>query len=368
VALILKALVEGAYTHNASDIHLVQDSAVYLRIDGVMHPVEKTTATEADLQAILKQIMPDHVAGQLEARRGADFAWQPPEPEPRMRFRVSAYYERERLRLVMRLVKIKLPTLEELEFPETLQAIALWPRGLTLVTGVTGSGKSTTLAAMLNHINTNLSRCIITIEDPIEMLHPNQRSIVSQREVGRDVESFRHGLVQALRQDPDVILIGEMRDPETITTALRAAETGHYVLSTMHTSNSQHTLERILSEFPEGDHALLREQLANNLHATITQRLVRRTGGHGRVAALEIMVVDGTIRKLLLENQIASIATVIRQRREGMMMFDQHLADLVRSKAIEEAEALQHVEDADAFRRYLKGHMATADRGGIVGF
>ena len=283
-----------------------------------------------------------------------------------MRFRVSAYYERDRLRLVMRLINIKLATIDELGLPSVIKSVSEWYRGMVLLTGVTGSGKSTTLAAMLNHINQRESRCIITIEDPIEMVHPNIKSLVSQREVGRDVQGFRHGLVQALRQDPDVILIGEMRDPETISTALRAAETGHYVFSTMHTSHATHTVARMLSEFPESEHALLREQLANNLRATITQRLVRRIGG-GRVAALEIMIVNGMIRKLLLDDEIPSIVTVIRERKEGMTLFDQHLADLVRGELIEEAVALEYVEDESAFRRYVKGKMSTADMGGIIG-
>jgi twitching motility protein PilT len=365
VTLNAKALVDGAYSFNASDIHLVQDSPVYLRVDGVMRPVASSPMTREDLETLLRQIMPAYVREDLEGRRCADFAWQPDE---RMRFRVSAYYERDRLRLVMRLIKIKIATLDELGLPETLREVASFQRGIVLLTGVTGSGKSTTLAAMLNHINASAHLCIITIEDPIEMVHPNLKSIVSQREVGRDVESFRAGLVQALRQDPDVILIGEMRDPETIATALRAAETGHLVFSTMHTANAVHTVERILAEFPEGEHALLRDQLANNLRATITQRLVRRAGGNGRVAALEIMVMNDTIRKLLLEGQIPSIDTVIRERRDGNMLFDQHLADLVRGKVVEETEALKFVEDDAAFRRYVKGRMATADRGGIVGF
>lgn len=364
MALNTKGLVEGAYNHNASDIHIVQDSLVYVRIDGHMRPVQGAHATREDIEEFLRSIMPPYVQKDLDVRRGADFAWQPDE---RMRFRVSAYYERDRLRLVMRLIKIKLATIDDLELPDTFKTIASWQRGIVLLTGVTGSGKSTTLAAILNHINETDSRCIITIEDPIEMVHPNIRSLVSQREVGRDVESFRHGLVQALRQDPDVILIGEMRDPETISTALRAAETGHFVFSTMHTSNALHTIERILAEFDEGEHALLREQLANNLRATITQRLVRRAGGKGRRAALEVMIVNETIRKLLLEDQIPSIGTVIRERRDGMMLFDQHLADLVRAQIVEEAEAYKYVEDEATFRRYLKGRMATADRGGIIG-
>jgi len=364
LALNYEALVDGAYNHNASDIHLLQDSPTFVRIDGVMRPVQGTPVTREDIEGFLKEIMNSADVETLEKRRGADFAWQ---PDDRMRFRMAVYYERERLRIVMRLIKIKIASIDDLNLPDIVKEIAGWHRGVTLLTGVTGSGKSTTLAAMMNYINSRESRCIITIEDPIELIHENIKSVVSQREVGRDVESFRHGLVQALRQDPDVILIGEMRDPDTISTALRAAETGHYVFSTMHTSNALHTVERILSEFPEGEHALLRDQLANNLRATITQRLVRRAGGRGRVAALEIMVVTTTIRKLLSDNEIPSIATVIRERRDGNILFDQHLADMVRGNIIDESEAYQYVEDEAAFRRYVKGRMATADMGGIVG-
>lgn len=359
----MQALVDGAYKHNASDIHLMPDSPVFLRIDGRMRPIKDSSVRAEDVQDILRRMMPDYVEQDLAQKRGADFAWQPDE---RMRFRVSAYYERERLRLVMRLIKIEVASIDDLDLPGTVREIAEYPRGLTLLTGVTGSGKSTTLAAMIKHINEQFNRCIITIEDPIEMVHPNERSVISQREVGRDVVDFRQGMVQALRQDPDVILIGEMRDPETIRTSLRAAETGHYVLSTMHTSNALHTVERILAEFDEAEHRLLRDQLAHNLRATITQRLVRRIGG-GRVAALEIMVVNDTIRKLILEDEILSIGTVIRERRDGNVLFDQFLADLVRGKAIEEKEALEWVEDEAGFRRYVKGRLSTADRGGIIG-
>ncbi|MCX7012904.1 MAG: PilT/PilU family type 4a pilus ATPase [Candidatus Sumerlaeota bacterium] len=364
MAINLLSLVDGAYRHNASDLHLVQDSPIFFRVDGIMRPVQGATTGKEDLEQILSQIMPSYVAEHLKTRRCSDFAWQ---PDDRMRFRVSAYYERDHLRLVMRLIKIKIATLDDLGLPPVFKTIAGWQRGLTLVTGVTGSGKSTTLGAILNEINQADSRCIITIEDPIELVHANARSVVSQREVGRDVEGFRPGLVQALRQDPDVILIGEMRDPETISTALRAAETGHYVFSTMHTSNALHTVNRILAEFEEVEHGLLREQLAHNLRATISQRLLRRKGGKGRVAALEIMIVNVTIAKLLLENQIPSIGTVIRERRDGMMLFDQHLADLVREEMIDEAEALLNVEDEFAFHRYVKGKLSSSDRGGIIG-
>jgi twitching motility protein PilT len=299
----------------------------------------------------------------LETRRGADYSYQPDE---RVRFRVSTYYERERLRLVMRLIPIEVPTIAELEMPELVQHIAEYERGCVILTGVTGSGKSTTLAAMLNHINENQPRCIITLEDPIEFVHRNKRSVISQRELGRDINDFRLGLVQALRQDPDVILVGEMRDPDTIRIALRAAETGHLVFSTLHTSNAVHTVERILAEFPENEHALLREMLANNMRATITQRLVRRAEGKGRVAVQEIMVVNPTVQKLLLENHIQDIGGVIRGGEDGMQTFDQALGALVRGEVITEEEAMRYAEDQFAFRRYMHGAGASSDRGGII--
>lgn len=358
------ALVDGAFSVNASDIHLVQDSPVFLRVDGRMRSIKNSMVTREEIDSFLERIMPEKSKGALEDNRGADFSWQ---PDDRMRFRVAAYFERDRLRLVMRLIKIKIMTLDELNLPPILKTIASYTRGLVLVTGVTGSGKSTTLAAMINHINSEVHRCIITIEDPIEMVHPNIRSLISQRDVGRDVMSFRNGLVQALRQDPDIILVGEMRDPETISTALRAAETGHFVFSTMHTTNAIHTLERILSEFPEEEHDLIREQIANNMRATITQRLVPRAGGSGRAAALEIMIVNAPIQKLLLENNLGGIGTIIRGRNEGMMLFDQHLADLVREEKITEEDAVEFAEDEFAFRRYMKGKLTSADRGGIIG-
>jgi twitching motility protein PilT len=365
VSLNLDALIDGAFRHNASDIHMVQDSLVYLRIDGLMRPVQSSvTTTIDDIQNFLEKIMPENIRVILEKQRCVDFSWQ---PDHLMHFRVSVYYERTRLRLVMRLIKMEIAGIEELGLPGIISEIADHQRGIVLMTGVTGSGKSTTLAAMNRRINENACRCIITIEDPVEMVHPNIKSLVSQREIDRDVGGFRQGLVEALRQDPDVILIGEMRDPETISTAMRAAKTGHLVFSTLHTSNSIHTLERILGEFSESEHTILREQLANNLKASITQRLVRKTEGRGRMAALEIMIVNGSIQKLLLDNDIHSITTIIRQRKEGMMLFDQHLADLVRDKKIEEDEAYLYVEDPPAFRRHVKGRMATADMGGITG-
>lgn len=359
----LAALLEGAQKVKASDIHISEGTVPYVRVDGVLIPVKGDPLTRADVEGYIATMMPLGLKETLESRRGADYSYQPDE---RVRFRVSTYYERDRLRCVMRLIPLEILSITELGLPEVIRRIADYERGCVLLTGVTGSGKSTTLAAMLNHINESYPRCIITLEDPIEFVHRNKRSVISQREVGRDIPDFRLGLVQALRQDPDVILVGEMRDPETIRISLRAAETGHFVFSTLHTTNAVHTVERILAEFPENEHQLLREMLANNLRATITQRLVRRAEGKGRIAAQEIMVVTPTIQKLLLENRIQDIGGVIRGGEEGMQVFDQALGKLVREKLVTEEEATHHAEDIYAFRRYMQGVGASADKGGII--
>lgn len=361
----VKALVERAFEHNASDIHLVEDGESYVRVNGAVLPAKGMVLTRADFDELLKDIASTRIIDDLEKNRSADFAWQPNE---KMRLRVASFYERGRLRMVMRIIKIKIATVDELGLPEVVKTIAGYHRGLVLVTGITGSGKSTTLAAIINHINSTRKSCIITIEDPIEMVHPNIKSLISQREVGRDVSSFRAGLVQALRQDPDIILIGEMRDQETISTGMRAAETGHFVLSTMHTTNATHTVERIFSEFPENEHALLREQLANNLRATLTQRLAKTKDGKGRAAALEIMIVNDVVKKLILENRVESIATIIRGRTDGMALFDQYLADLVRNGVMNMEDGYEYAEDPFAYKRYVQGGPGgSGDAGGIIG-
>lgn len=361
----VKALVGRAFEHNASDIHLVEGGESYVRVNGAVIPAKGMVMTRADFDELMKDIASPRLIEDLEKNRSADFAWQPNE---QMRLRIASFYERGHLRMVMRIIRIRISTVDELKLPEVVKTIAAFHRGLVLVTGITGSGKSTTLAAIINHINSERKACIITIEDPIEMVHPNLKSLVSQREVGRDVTSFRAGLVQALRQDPDIILIGEMRDQETISTGLRAAETGHFVLSTMHTTNATHTVERIFSEFPENEHALLREQLANNLRSTLTQRLAKTKDGKGRIAALEIMIVNDVIKKLILENRVEAIATIIRGRSDGMALFDQYLADLVRSDVISIEDGYEYAEDEFAFKRYVTGGGGgSGDAGGIIG-
>jgi twitching motility protein PilT len=362
----LKALVQLCLQRKASDIHLGEDVPPYLRIDGALRAVQHPELDKQTMRELFKEVSGeryDQFNSKLEERRGVDLAYQ---PIPEVRFRVVAYYERERLRMTMRAIPIEIPTIDELDMPKVIRIIADFPRGMVLTTGMTGSGKSTTQAAMLDHINRTYPRCIITVEDPIEYVHPNHKCSVSQREVGRDVDAFMHGLIQAMRQDPDVIQIGEMRDAETMRVAMQAAETGHLVLSTLHTTNATHTIERIIANFPETEHDLIRDMLATNLRAAIGQRLVRRASGKGRIAALEVMVCNSSVQKMIRENRIYEVGAIIKSRELGMQTYDQALADLVNAKKVTNEEALIHCDDEHAYKRSLKGVSSTGDRGGII--
>jgi twitching motility protein PilT len=259
---------------------------------------------------------------------------------------------------------MKVPAIDELNLPEVLKKIALEPRGLILVTGTTGSGKSTTLAAMIDHINANRTYNIITIEDPIEYLHRDKKSIVNQREVGSDTESFSKALRAALRQDPDVILVGEMRDFETIQTALTAAETGHLVLSTLHTTDATETINRIITVFPPYQHKQVRIQLASILKGIISMRLVPRADGQGRVPAVEVLVATETIRDCIIDpDKTKLIPDIIAKSKlhYGMQTFDQSLYDLYKSGLITYEEALRRATNPDDFALKVKGIQSTSD-------
>jgi twitching motility protein PilT len=267
----------------------------------------------------------------------------------------------------MRNIPMKVPSIDEMHLPDVLKAIATRHRGMVLVTGITGSGKTTTLASMINHLNTTESRRIITIEDPIEFKYASIKSVISQREIGRDVPDFSTALRQAMRSDPDVILVGEMRDVETIRIAIKAAETGHLVFSTLHTTGAIHTIQRILGYFDRKEHDMLRDQLGLNLVSAITQRLVKTSDGKGRRAALEIMVNNGVIKKLIMEDRIMDIRGVMVGREEGMRVMDQSLADLIREKMLTIDEAAKYCDDFYALKRYVAGISSSGDRGGIIG-
>lgn len=357
------ALLLGAKRVKASDVHLIEGQPPYFRIQGDMKKVDVPPLSKDDFDSMLKKMMPSHMHREYESHRGADFGYQ---IGSEIRFRVVCYYEMGLRGIVLRLIPLEIPTIEDLELPEVIRTIAQNSRGMILLTGMTGSGKSTTLAAMIDYINNSESVRIVTIEDPVEYVYTNKKAIISQREVGKDVPDFNVALRQAMRMDPDIILVGEMRDIETIKVAIKAAETGHLVMSTLHTTSAVHTVQRIIGYFPESEHDLLREQLSLNLKASITQRLVKRATGQGRLAAQEIMVVNATIAKLMKENRISDIFGVIKGRDDGMQTFDQGLADLVRAEKITFDEGALYCEDFYAYKRFIAGIASTGDKGAIL--
>ncbi|MDX2176134.1 MAG: PilT/PilU family type 4a pilus ATPase [Candidatus Sumerlaeia bacterium] len=358
------ALLIGAVQNGASDVHIIEGQLPYFRIRGDLKRVETPPLSHDDMVALLKQIMPDRYKSDLEANYGVDFSYQ---HETIARFRCVAYYQDSKLAVAMRNIPLKVPSIDDMHLPEVLKKIAMLHRGMVLVTGITGSGKSTTLASMLNHMNTLEARRIITIEDPIEFKYANVKSVISQREIGRDVADFPSALRQAMRADPDVILVGEMRDQQTIRIGIKAAETGHLVFSTLHTRGAVHTIQRIMGYFDLAEHDLLRDQLSLNLAAVITQRLVKTVDGKGRRAAQEIMIVNGIIKKLIREGRVLDIGGVMAGRDEGMQNMDQALAELVREKAISTDEGAKFCDDFYAMKRYIAGVSSSADKGGIVG-
>ncbi|MCX7718290.1 MAG: PilT/PilU family type 4a pilus ATPase [Candidatus Sumerlaeaceae bacterium] len=358
-----EALMLGAKKVKASDIHLIEGSAPFLRIHGDLKKVDMGVLGHDEMQQTLRKIMPHHLLRELESQRGCDFSYQ---HSDEVRFRCVAYYAMGKLGITMRLIPLTVPTIEELELPEVIRTIARNPRGLVLLTGMTGSGKTTTLATMIDYINAMEALRIITIEDPIEYMYTCRKSIISQRELGKDIPDFNIALRQAMRMDPDVILVGEMRDAETIKVAIKAAETGHLVLSTLHTTSAVHTVQRMIGYFDESEHDLLREQLSLNLRASITQRLVKRADGSGRIAAMEIMVVNATIAKLIKDNRITDIFSIIKGREDGMQTFDQALADLVRAQKITFEEGSLYCEDFYAYKRFIAGIASSGDRGAII--
>jgi twitching motility protein PilT len=364
MAVNYKALLEGAVKNNASDVHVMEGVQPYFRIRGDLKRVETPPMTGDDMRRMVSDILPEHLKGELEANFNVDFSYEIPKVA---RFRCVVYFQTGQLCAAFRSIPMKVPTIDEMRLDPVLKSISDAHRGMVLVTGITGSGKTTTLAAMIQHINLTDARRIISVEDPIEFRYANQKSLISQRELGVDVAGFAEALRSALRADPDVILVGEMRDVETIRIAIKAAETGHLVFSTLHTHGAVHTIQRILGNFEQSEHDLLRDQLSLNLRAAITQRLVKTADGKGRVAAMEIMVVNGVVAKLIRENRITDIQGVMTGREEGMRTIDQHLADFVRAKTVTVEEAHMHCNDQYALKRAIQGISSSGDRGGIIG-
>jgi twitching motility protein PilT len=332
-------LLERMPELDASDLHLTVGSAPAYRVRGAIRPEEGMETLDADAtRQALYGILTSEQQKQLELNRQLDFAYSLPGVA---RFRVNVFFQREALGAAFRLVPQEIKTLEELGLPPVLHTLAEKPRGLVLVTGPTGSGKSTTLAAIVDEINRTRSEHILTIEDPIEFLHRHKRCIVNQREIGPDATSFGDALRAALRQDPDVILVGEMRDLETISTALTAAETGHLVFGTLHTQSASSTIDRVIDVFPPAQQQQVRIMIANSLQAVVTQALLPTADGHGRVAALEVLLPDDAVRNLIRQAKVEQIYTVMQtSSSRGMQTMEQALADLVLRHVISLDEAL----------------------------
>ena len=337
----IEQIIKAAIDRGASDLHIKAGDVFRARIDGKLVPLTKQRLTPDQTKAIAQHLIPsDEDRGRIDRLRDYDCSWGMPGVG---RFRVNILRQRSSFMIVMRVIPFDVPTFDTLSLPSILTTVAGAERGMILVTGVTGSGKSSTMAAIVNHINQTQNKHIVTLENPIEFLHRDLSCSVTQREIGVDTDDFRAGLRAALRQDPDVVLIGEMRDAETIDTAMKAAETGHLVISTLHTPDAVTTVSRVVSMFPPEEQEIARLRLAEALQAVISQRLLPRADGHGRVAAVEILICTGTARDLIRDaERLPVLRDYIRDARDqyGMQTFDQHLMDLVAGDVVTYETAL----------------------------
>ncbi len=353
--LDLEELLRQAVAREASDIHLKVGSAPILRIDGRLERVDQPAITPAETERIAFAIMPKQRAEEFLNTCEADFAHS---VAGLGRFRVTVLRQRGSVGLVLRRVQSAILSFEDLGLPPAVRRLAEHPRGLVLVTGPTGSGKTTTLAAMIDHINATMSRHIVTIEDPIEVLHGDKQSVVNQREIGTDTADFHSALKRVLRQDPDVLLIGEMRDPETVKTALSAAETGHLVFSTLHTISATETINRIIDFFPPHEQRQVRMAVAGALRGIVSQRLVECRDGQGRVPAVEVLVATGRVfDKIVNADETHEIDEIIADGEYyGMQTFDQALLGLYQRGAIDLREALAASSRPHDLRLMIEQH------------
>jgi len=331
-------LLQACVSQGASDLHLVTGRPPVLRIDGSLRSLETKVLGPDDTTALMKSITPDRNQQELQEEGGTDYGFAYGDEA---RFRVSIFKQKGNISLVLRRIPTKIMTFDEIGLPKICAALCRRPRGMFLVTGPTGCGKTTTLACMINYINENFDRHIITVEEPIEYYHPHKKSIINQREVGVDVPSFGEALRRVLRMDPDVILVGELRDLETIESAVRAAETGHLVFSTVHTTSAAGTITRMIDVFPVNQQEQIRIQLSSNLLAVLSQALCPLATGRGRIAAYEFMVVTPAIANLIRENKTYRIDSSIQTGRKlGMQLLDEHLWKLYDTGVINLEEML----------------------------
>ncbi|WP_347988059.1 type IV pilus twitching motility protein PilT [Methylomonas sp. AM2-LC] len=340
-------LLSFSVKNKASDLHLSAGLPPMIRVDGDIRRINIPALSHKEVHALIYDIMNDKQRRDYEEFMETDFSFGLPGVA---RFRVNAYNQDRGAAAVFRTIPSKVLSLEELDAPKFFQELCTKPRGLVLVTGPTGSGKSTTLAAMINHINQNDYSHILTVEDPIEFVHESQKCLINQREVHRDTLGFSEALRSALREDPDIILVGEMRDLETIRLALTAAETGHLVFGTLHTTSAAKTIDRIIDVFPSAEKDMIRSMLSESLQAVISQTLLKKNGG-GRIAAHEIMVGTSAIRNLIREAKVAQMYSAIQTgRKDGMQTLDQNLRDLVDAGLVTNKVAAVKAVNKELFR------------------
>jgi twitching motility protein PilT len=353
----IEKLLRLVVDKRASDLHLKVGSPPVLRVDGILVPQDdQSQLTAKDTESIFGQVTTREQRVTFVNELELDFAYG---FHGLGRFRVNVLQQRGTMSLAFRTIPFKTPSIDEFELPQILKTLIRRPRGLILVTGHTGSGKSTTLAAMINHLNENERRHVIMIEDPIEFLHADNKCIIVQRDLGDDTRSFNTALVKALRHDPDVVVIGEMRDLNTIATAITAAETGHLVLGTLHTSDAAQTIDRIIDVFPPGQQRQIRMQLAQVIEAVLSQTLLPRTN-EGRIAAMEVMIGTPAVRNLIRSEKVHELATVIQLgNREGMQTLDQSLADLVKRNMVTQEEAMLKSSNPEQLRELIAGSYLT---------
>ena len=356
--LNMDRILHACVSQGASDIHLTVGRPPVLRLDGHLRSLETKVLEPDDTVALMKAITPDRGQQELQEEGGTDFGFAYGDAA---RFRVSVFRQKGNVSIVLRQIPNKILTFEEIGLPKICAALCRRPRGLFLVTGPTGSGKTTTLATMINYINENFDRHIVTVEDPVEYYHPHKKSVLNQREVGVDVPSFAEALRRVLRMDPDVILVGELRDLETIEAAVRAAETGHLVFSTVHTTSAAGTVNRIIDVFPTDQQEQIRIQLSGNLIAVLSQELCPLATGRGRVAAYEFMVVTPAISNLIRENKTYRIDSSIQTGKKlGMQLLDEHLWFLYDSGKINLEEMLDKGRQPGVLQEKAMAKMAGA--------
>ncbi|MBR6386496.1 MAG: type IV pilus twitching motility protein PilT [Ruminococcus sp.] len=353
MAIEINRILDEVRLLGCSDLHFTYGIAPVVRLNGALRTMRSQypEMDEEEILSIVNQMTNDAQQTHVNQHLDTDFSFQ---TRSGYRHRVNVYFQKGKPAIAIRLLRNDIPTLRDLNLPEILEDFAMRPRGLVLVTGPTGSGKSTTLAGMIDYVNLNKSAHIITVEDPIEYVHEHKRCMVNQREIGDDVGSFALALRAALREDPDVILVGEMRDFETIQAAVTAAETGHLVMSTLHTTSAADTINRIIDVYPEHQQQQIRTQLANNLVGVISQTLIPKRDNTGRVAVMEILNVTDAIAAQIRDNKIHLIQSAIQTgKQDGMMSLDMELARYTKSGVILEKDALEKCQDKQEFYRYL---------------